>query len=46
MTEEEHTEEFICICVAVFRDLAARGQLDEFLREGDPHYARFKKRSD
>ena len=34
MTEEEHLNEFLDICVAVFHDLNDSGQLDAFLRLG------------
>jgi hypothetical protein len=34
MTHEEHLDEFLAICVAIFRDLNDSGRLDEFLKQG------------
>jgi hypothetical protein len=36
MTKEQHIEEFISICEAVFYDLKATGRLAEVLDETEP----------
>jgi hypothetical protein len=36
MTKEQHIEEFISICVAIFDDLKATGRLAEALDETGP----------